>query len=505
MITDSLPRLNNDLLAASTIDSANDDKVIRGLGLGIVHLGIGAFHRAHQARYTQNAMLASGGDWRITGVSLRSETVARQLNPQDGLYTLIEQDADSISSQVISAIDSVLVAPQNPSVVLARLCDQSTRIVSLTITEKGYCHDPASGDLNFSHPDILYDLSHLDSPRSAIGFLVSAMQRRISQNLPAFTVMSCDNLPENGNLLHGLVLSFAAKVSPVLAASIDHQYRFPCSMIDRIVPAVTTDVISYNAKKQGYADHAVVATERFSQWVIEDNFACGRPDWAAAGALLVNDVHRFETMKLRLLNGSHSAIAYLGYLSGLNTVAEVIQIEAFQTFIRDLMHSEVMPSLAQPQGIDLNAYSEQLIQRFLNPNLHHQTYQIAMDGSQKLPQRLLNPLHFQRQHQGPMDRICLTIAAWIQYSSGVSLQGEKIVVQDPLSERLQQVAQPYVNQSSPDVYAWVTAIFKLEAIFDSTLASEQSIHARVSHWLTLLREHQNPAMLAAQINAGGAI
>ncbi|WP_371194705.1 mannitol dehydrogenase family protein [Glaciecola sp. SC05] len=474
-----------------------DDNDSNNKRLGIVHIGIGAFHRAHQAWYTQNAMLKSGGDWRITGVSLRSETVAQQLNPQDGLYTLVEQNADSSSHTLISVVDKVLVAPQDPQRVLQQLCDKSTRIVSLTITEKGYCHDGASGGLNLSHPDIQHDLQNLASPRSALGFLVSAMQQRISERLAPFTVMSCDNLPNNGQLLRHLVLAFAEQVSPTLATNIQQQYSFPSSMVDRIVPAVTDEVVSDWAKTLGYSDQALVLTECFSQWVIEDDFVNGRPDWEGVGALLVSNVHVFETMKLRLLNGSHSAIAYLGYLGGLKTVAEVMRLPSYQMFIRGLMHDEIIPSLEVPPGMDLTVYCEQLIARFLNPHLHHQTYQIAMDGSQKLPQRLLNPLRSQLAGAGGINRIAVIIAAWIQYTSGVGLNGEQITVKDPLSTELAGLA----IQHQHDVGTWVKEVFQLQAVFDESLSQNILCIALVTRYLSALREIKQPLALIETLDA----
>jgi fructuronate reductase len=502
-VVTQLPRLSKACAASGKIKLSLTENILGNdianvNRLGIVHLGVGAFHRAHQAWYTEKAMGISGGDWRITGVSLRSTSVAERLNPQDGLFTLIEQDASGTKHSIIRVIDKVLVATQAPQLVLAELCAKRTRIVSLTITEKGYCHDPATGCLNLSHPDILHDLKYPDAPRSAIGFLVLAMKARINHQMPPFTVLSCDNLPANGNLLRGLVLAFASEISQLLPDAIDRQYSFPNSMVDRIVPAVTPDTFSHFSQSLGYSDHALVVTERFSQWIIEDNFVSGRPDWEAAGALMVNDVHAFEIMKLRLLNGSHSAIAYLGYLSGLKTVAEAMQIEGFQRFIQALMHKELMPSIEKPEGIDLIIYSEQLIKRFLNPNLHHQTYQIAMDGSQKLPQRLLNPLRFQCEHGGCVERITLTIAAWIQYTSGIDLQGEKIEVQDPLASRLQRL---YQTRGS-DLSAWVSGVFELHTVFDETRADNQQLISKTAHWLALLRQSMDPIKVIDSINRG---
>ncbi|MDT0596276.1 mannitol dehydrogenase family protein [Glaciecola petra] len=478
----SLPRLNasfNKSNANSSLDASST----------IVHLGVGAFHRAHQAWYTQKALETENSDsWKIIGVSLRSATMAEQLNPQNGLYTVVEQNSEGYNTQIIDVIKEVIVAPESPDTVLAVLSDVRTKIVSLTITEKGYCHDPASGQLHLSHPDIQHDLNcdltKHQHPRSAIGYLVWAMHLRWQRNLSGFTVMSCDNLPANGQLLRNLVLSFAHQLAPDFAEHVATEYAFPSSMVDRIVPAMTEQVRNKFCQQLGYDDHGLIVTESFSQWVIEDNFAQDRPAWEKAGALLTQDVHAFETMKLRLLNGSHSSIAYVGYLSGFKTVAETIENPECFAFISAIMREELLPSVDVPKGIDVKQYCQQLLQRFANPHLHHQTYQIAMDGSQKLPQRLLHALAFQLDNQGSIDRLCFVIAAWIQYVSGLDLNGKEISVQDPYTIEL---ASAYYTANG-DLTEWVEEIFCMDTIFDQNVKQNKQVKSKVCYWLAHMRE-----------------
>lgn len=466
----------------------------------IVHLGIGAFHRAHQAAYTHKVAQQNNDVWNIIGVSLRSASVANQLNPQDGLYTLVEEGGCTTKTSVISSISKVLVAPESPESVVASIAHKNIHIVSLTITEKGYCHDPASGELNFSHPDIQFDLNNLSSPKTAIGFLVSGIQQRVEAKLPALTVMSCDNLPDNGHLLKKLVIHFAEQISPELAKTIRNEYCFPCTMVDRIAPAVTPQQIEHYANKLGYEDQALVVTEPFSQWVIENSFAGIRPAWDDVGVLFVNNVSQFETMKLRLLNGSHSSIAYLGYLANKTYVADVMQVPELAKFIKHIMFNELLPSVTVPAGIDLENYCHALLERFENPNLHHKTQQIAMDGSQKLPQRLLKPLDFHLDKANEQDStsaysgICLVLAAWMQYISGLNLSGEKIDVSDPwsakfaeLAELSQIPAQANSSESTLSEQQYVEHLLNVHEIFGSELSQNQDVKDLIVSSLTQLR------------------
>ncbi len=407
--------------------------------VGIVHLGIGAFHRAHQAAYT-DALLSENPSWGICGVSLRSPETRDALQPQDGLYTLAVQDGEGSDLGVIGSVVELLCAPEDPEAVLRRMADPATRIVSLTITEKGYCHNPATGTLDEGHPDIVHDLANPARPRSAIGFIVEAISRRVSAGIAPFTLLSCDNLPGNGHVLKRIVTQFAELRDPALAAVI-RNVASPSTMVDRIVPATTDGDRSAVAAAMGFEDAWPIMTEPFRQWVIEDDFPLGRPAWEKAGALFVQDVSAFEFMKLRLLNGSHSTLAYLGYLAGAETVADAMSLPGMEALVEGLMRHEVSPTLPELPGFDLPAYRAELLQRFRNPALRHRTWQIAMDGSQKLPQRLLGSIRDRLQAEAGYDRLALGVAAWMRYARGLDEAGRPIDVRDPHAARIAGLAQ----------------------------------------------------------------
>ncbi len=453
--------------------------------VGIVHLGIGAFHRAHQAVYTDDVLALSGGDWRILGVSLRSAGVRDQLNTQQGLYTLVEMDKAGTQYRLVGAISEVLVAPENPQAVLGAMVAESCRIVSLTITEKGYCHDPATGRLNKQHPDILHDLAQPDAPKSALGFIVEALRRRMQNNGSAPTVLCCDNLPSNGATLKQLVIEYACERDPALADWIDTQVPFPNTMVDRIVPATRPDDIEQLQKACGYQDLGMVKAERFSQWVIEDDFACGRPEWDKVGATLVTDVEPYELAKLRMLNGTHSALAYLGFLAGYEYVHEVVGNRDFYRFLRQLMVEEIAPTLVAPQGLDLTVYTDDLLERFANPSLMHRTYQIAMDGSQKLPQRLLGTLRDRLAADEGIERLSLAIAGWIRYVMAFDERGGDIAVQDPLAEVFQRIASDSYD-AQDNMYRiddLVNGFLSVVEVFGTELRQNSQFKARLTYWL----------------------
>jgi fructuronate reductase len=407
-----------------------------GLEIGIVHIGLGAFHRAHQAVYTDDSLNRTPGPWGICGVSLRSPDTRDALAPQDCLYTVAVRDASGDHLRVVGSITGTLVAPEDPAAVLDRLTRPATRIVTITVTEKGYCHEPATGALNRQHPGIQHDLQNPGQPRTLSGFLVEALARRRQAGTPPFTVLSCDNLPDNGHVTAGILRQFAELRDPELGKWIADNVACPSSMVDRIVPATTDEDRETVARALGLTDAWPVMTEPFSQWVIEDNFPAGRPAWELEGAELVADVRPYELMKLRLLNGSHSCIAYLGYLAGHQTVSDAMADTVFVSFTRSLMDEEVTPTLNVPPGADLTRYKAALLERFANPALKHRTWQIAMDGSQKLPQRLLGTIRDRLATGQPFDRLALGVAAWMRYVGGVDEQGQPIDVRDPLADRL---------------------------------------------------------------------
>ena len=433
---------------------------------GIVHLGLGAFFRAFGAQITSDAMTASGGDWGIVGVSLRSSDLRDALRDQGWAYTAVSVGAEAETPRVFEILNDVLVAPQNPAAVLKAMADADVHIVTLTVTEKGYCHIPATGKLDRCHPDIAHDLAS-QLPKSAIGYIVRALAKRMRAGAPAFTVMSCDNLPQNGRLLRGLVLEFAALVDPELQRWIAENARFPCTMVDRITPATTQDDIARIAALTGCYDAAPVVHEPFAQWVIEDSFvADARPDWTAAGAELVPDVAFHEEMKLRMLNGAHSALAYTGYLAGYQTISETVADPVFERFVHGLW-DEIMPTVKAPAGVDLSDYATSLFARFANPNIRHRTWQIAMDGSQKLPQRLLGTMGDAHKSGRDTPLMCLAVAAWMFYVRGVDEAGNAIDVRDPLAGELDALT---AAADGPE--ATVTALLGMSAVFPEGLARQ---------------------------------
>ena len=458
---------------------------------GIVHLGLGAFFRAFGLPYISDAMATSGGDWGVVGVSLRSPDIRDALGEQDWAYTSVSLKAEGAVPRVIDVLNDVLVAPENPSAVLAAMADVSVNIVTLTVTEKGYCHDPATGALNHGHPDIVHDVTN-PLPKSALGYLVRALQARMNSGARPFTVLTCDNLPQNGRLLRGLTLELANLIDPELAAWIKAEVRFPCTMVDRITPATTPNDIGMVAELTGVYDVAPVMHEQFSQWAIEDDFVDGlRPDLGAVGVELVADVAAFEDMKLRMLNGTHSALAYTGYLAGHETIADTVADPVFAAFVHTLWN-EIMPAVQAPAGVYLPDYAAALFDRYANPNIRHRTWQIAMDGSQKLPQRLLETLReaFDAGREVPL--LCLSVAAWMRYVGGVDETGAPIDVRDPLADRLRAL-----SESVETIEDRVAALLGVAEIFPADMADRLRLpvtRAAVSLWTDGTREAISKAL-----------
>ena len=420
---------------------------------GIVHIGVGAFHRAHQAHYLHRWLDQHPDQvqWGCIGASLMRPTVAEQLNPQDGLYHLIEKDQRAERMHCIGSIRKVL-PPQARDELLAVMSEPSVHIVSLTVTEKAY----QSADLL----DVLW----------------TPLQRRWQAGMSPFTILCCDNLPQNGRIVRRLLLDGLPEGS--FKTWLRQHLRCPSSMIDRIVPATTeADRLAF-ADAKGLQDEALVVAEPFSQWVIEDDFSAARPSWEDVGVTMVDDVTPHEEMKLRLLNGCHSALAYIGYLSGFTHMSDVLADPLYERFASLLLERNIAPTVDCPAGVDLMDYQSSVLRRFSNPMLHHRCHQIAMDGSQKLPQRLLNTLRDQWQQQGSTCGLSLSLAAWMIYATGRDLEDKPIVVQDPLAPTFREIAG--VTHCQPE--AMVDAFLAIKPIFADGLPNRQEM----IEWLNLI-------------------
>ncbi|MCG7363612.1 mannitol dehydrogenase family protein [Roseomonas sp. ACRSG] len=464
-------------------------------GIGIVHLGLGAFHRAHQAVYTEERLEAGESGWGICGLSLRSPAVRDALAPQDGLYTVLTRGPGGDEARIIGSVLEALTVPEQPDLALARLADPATRIIGLTVTEKAYCRD-SSGALDEQHPDIRHDLEGQGTPRSVPGLLAAALRRRAETGAGAVTLMTCDNLPDNGRTLERVLRRFVELRDPSLAGWMAENVSFPATMVDRIVPA-TTDADRAAIAALGYQDAWPIVAEPFSQWVIEDRFVNGRPRWEEAGALMVQDVHAYELMKLRCLNGAHSSLAYLGGLAGIGTVSEAMAEPLLADFLKRLWAEDVIPTLPPVPGIDLPGYTAQLEERFRNPAIRHRLLQIAMDGSQKLPQRLLRPAA-DRLAQGVVPkRIALAVAAWMLFLLGEDETGGSHRIDDPMGEVLSATARG----AGRDAAALSDALFAMPEVFEPALAAHQGFRAAVREALALLLRDDVRGALRASLAA----
>lgn len=436
---------------------------------GIVHLGVGAFHRGHQAAFIDD-ILAEEPNWGIVGASLRSASTADALNPQDGLYTLMVKEGQSTHIRVMGSLSRVLVAPVEREALLETMADPQIKIVSLTITEKGYCYDAAQDRLNKSHPDIVKDLANPREPISAPGLIVEALRLRMESGAGPFTVLSCDNLPSNGRVVQKIIIEFAQLLDANLAAWIKENVTFPASMVDRIVPATTDADRAFLKSATDIEDQWPIVTEPFRQWVIEENFCAGRPNFESVGVEMVADVTPFEHMKLRMLNGSHSFVAYAGLLKGHEFVAEAIADHELRTHVLNMMSDEIMPTLDLPDSFDLHAYRDELIERFENPGMAHRLTQIAMDGSQKLPQRLLNTIRDRMATNQPFGHLIKAVAVWIKFVSQ-SGEGRPFC---PLNDPMRQALEQDVDTSNGDLKHLAELVLARQEIFGADLSQSDA-------------------------------
>lgn len=470
-----MSRLSPSTLPAVPVEVARPAYDRQSITTGIVHFGPGAFHRAHGAWYIDR-LLASDPRWGIAAVSLRSAGTVEALRAQDGLYSVSVLD-DAPSMQIVGA-HRTFVGPGDEAQLRALLCDPDVRIVSSTVTEKGYCLG-GDGSLDFSHPDIVHDLAEPAHPRSFIGWLVEGLAARHAVGTPPFAVLCCDNMASNGSKLRAATIALADVRDDKLADWIGAHVAFPNSMVDSITPAADAAHLARTAKALGLEDAAPVQREAFVQWVLEDVELPGAPDLARAGVTLTANVASWEQAKLRVLNGSHSSLAYLGLLLGHDSVADAMADPDLAAFVMSLVQHEVLPTLTPTPGLNPAAYAGSVFARFRNGAIRHQLAQIAWDGSKKLPYRLLDTAADRLIAQGSVTRIGTAVAGWIGFVREWARRGEPIT--DPMAQELRMLAN-----STNDPLALTDAMLGLEAVFPPALAGNPQFRSAVSRPLAAI-------------------
>ena len=415
------------------------------LRTGIVHLGVGAFHRSHQAMYLDRLLeQGQGQDWAICGVGVlpSDRRMAEVMAAQDCLFTLVVKHADgTLEPRVVGSVVEYLLAPDDPDAVVERMAAETTRIVSLTVTEGGYNTDPVTGRFDATDPGVVHDLQPGAAPATAFGLVTEALVRRRDRGLAPFTVVSCDNIQHNGDVARRSFAAFAALRDPELGAWVEREVPFPNSMVDRITPATTDEDREEVARRFGVEDRWPVVCEPFTQWVLEDRFGLGRPPLEEAGVQVVDDVEPYEMMKLRLLNAGHQALAYLGRLAGYRLVHDAAQDPLFQRLLLGYMTHEATPTLRPVPGIDLDAYRRELIARFSNPHIRDTLARLAFDGSERLTKWLLPVVRDNLAAGGEVRRSAAVVAGWARYSEGVDEQGEPIEIADRRRDTLLATAR----------------------------------------------------------------
>lgn len=473
--TESAIKLNEASLARLTSDVRIPQYDRHQIKNGIIHIGVGGFHRAHQALYLDNYFHQHpNSDWGICGVGLLEfdQRMRDALKSQDCLYTLVERSPESDNARVIGSITQYLFAPENRQAVIDTLAHPQCRIVTLTITEGGYYYIEGSGGFDVNHPTIQHDLQHPDQPIGVYGFLTAALDQRRQQGVAPFTVLSCDNLQGNGNIVKKMLTTFAELHDPELGRWIADHVAFPNCMVDRITPATTPADIEMVRNQFGIEDAFPAVAEPFLQWVIEDNFCAGRPELEAVGVQFTNDVHPYEMMKIRLLNASHLLIGYLGTLMGYSYVHEAMADQLIRQAVEQLME-EVTSTLQPVPGIDLDTYKKTLIERFANPKIRDQLPRLCFNSSAKLPKWVLSPLREKLQQGESIDYLSLMIAAWFRYLNGLDDQKKPISIDDPMADALTQRAQ--AGGSDP------SSLFGLSELFGDLPQSSRFVEAVTHH------------------------
>jgi mannitol 2-dehydrogenase len=452
----------------------------------VVHIGVGGFHRAHQAVYLDDLARTGETGWGLVGVGLRSPEMGQVMSEQDRLYLLLER-GDVERARVVGVVDRYLFAPDDPGEVLRTLAAEETRLVTLTITGTGYRTDPHSGEFDADDDDLRADLADPGEPRTVFGYLVEALDRRRRAGLPPFTVLSCDNMPDNGTAARTAVVSFARLRDAGLADWIKAEGAFPSSMVDRITPTTTPEDRDAIAAQTGVDDRWPVATEPFTQWIVEDSFCDGRPPLERVGVQFVDDVAPYEAMKTRMLNASHCALAYLGVLAGFETIDEVVADDTFRAYLEHLLADEIAPLLPPVPGVDLAEYRATLVQRFANPKMGDQLARLGRRGSTKMPNYVFPSVSAAIAAGRPHQLLLLAVAGWMRFLRGYDYAGKEVPVSGPMADRLTELALQ--GQEEPE------ALMSERSVFGA-LADDASFVAGVEVALRALEE-QGPREVIA--------
>ena len=447
---------------------------------GMAHIGLGAFHRCHQAEYTDDLLARHFDRWGVVGINVRPPNLSKTLGSQGSLYTRLIREDQRVEARVIGSIVSVVDSQESAEPALDTLATSDIDVVTLTVTEKGYCHRPSSGELDLDHPDIVHDMANPGAPRSVPGILVEALDKRRKTHGRPVTLLSCDNIQANGKVLANVVRSLAARRDNGLIDWIADNATFPSAMVDRIAPATSTDDIETVERRFGYRDDAVAVGEPFRQWVIEEKFAGRFPRWDLVGASFVNDVTPFEHLKMRVLNGAQTTLCYLGVLAGLEHTSDAIANPLLAAFVRRMLVEETLPTLMPVPGVSPEAYVEQSLARLRNTAIRHRNHQVATDGSQKIVQRLLNPIRESLQAGRDITLLSVSAAGWMAYLIKASARfGAKWKVSDPCADRVAALAE----RTGKDVRALTEGILSIETIFEPGLAANGKFRRGVSEGL----------------------
>jgi mannitol 2-dehydrogenase len=447
----------------------------------ILHIGVGGFHRAHMAAYTDELLGRGVGDWVINGVGLTAydQKMAETMDAQDGLYTLIVRGNHAEQARVLGSITDYFFAPDGAGSLCEKVADDEYKIISMTVTESGYHYAGDERNLDFNDPAIAGNVAEPENPTTIIGFIFRIAQLRMQKGTTLPTFLSCDNLPHNGSLLRKLVLQFAERVDRTVSDVLKVEGKFPNCMVDRITPATEQKDRDYVAKTWGIRDAWPVVCEDFIQWFIEDDFADGRPQWEDAGATMISDVTPFEHMKIRLLNGSHSALAYISYLLGFRAVDDAMGDPDVREFVRRYM-KEIEPTVGTVPGVNIQEYQEKLIERFSNSAIRDQVLRLCEDGSRKIPNMILDPVSELHNDTRSYRHAAFAIAAWIVFLQGIDQDGKMIPIKDPNAKTIQEAAKRCDKSVAPFV--------SQDIVFPNSLGSSDAFHNEINTWFGVIRK-----------------